>query len=55
MPLYRVVEHFRGGDTEDQSLLEDCMQQRADSVEFEVHPVMTSQEPVRRVAPRLQP
>ena len=92
MPLFMVVEHFRGGDavpvyrrfkdrgrmaaeglkyvaswvdeefttcyqlmqTEDRSLLEDWMRQWADLIEFEVHPVMTSQEAVARIAPRLQ-
>ena len=40
--------------TEDRSLLEDWMRQWADLIEFEVHPVMTSQEAVARIAPRLQ-
>ena len=93
MPLYMVVEHFRGGDavpvyrrfnergrlaadglmyvaswvdegfttcyqlmqTEDRNLLEDWMRHWADLIEFEVHPVMTSQEAVQRIAPQLQP
>ena len=93
MPLFMVVEHFRGGDavpiyrrfkergrmaaeglsyvaswvneefttcyqlmqTEDRSLLEDWMRHWEDLIEFEVHPVMTSQEAVQRIVPQLQP
>ena len=93
MPLYMVVEHFRGGDavpvyrrfkergrmassgltyvaswvdedfstcyqlmeTDDRSLLEEWIRHWADLVEFEVHPVITSQEAAQRIAPQLQP
>jgi hypothetical protein len=41
--------------TEDRSLLEEWMQQWADLVEFEVHPVMTSQEAALRMATQLEP
>ena len=92
MPLYMVVEHFRGGnavpvyrrfkeqgrlastgvtyvaswvdeafatcfqlmETDDRSLLDDWMRQWADLVEFEVHPVITSQEAAQRIEPQLQ-
>ena len=91
MPLYMVIEHFRGGEavpiyrrfkergrmaadglsyvaswveedfatcyqlmeTDDRSLLEDWMRCWADLVEFEVHPVITSQDAARRIAPQL--
>ena len=37
-------------ETADRALLEDWMRNWADLVEFEVHPVMTSQEAAERVA-----
>lgn len=39
--------------TDDRSLLEDWMSRWADLVEFEVHAVLTSEEAVRRIAPKL--
>ena len=42
---YQVME------TPDPSLLEEWMRNWADLVEFEVHPVMTSQDAAQRVAP----
>lgn len=41
--------------TEDRSLLEDWMRRWADLIEFEVHPVITSQESFQRIAPHLLP
>ena len=41
---YQVME------TRDPSLLEEWMRNWADLVEFEVHPVITSQEAAQRVA-----
>ena len=41
--------------TDDRSLLDDWMRQWSDLVEFEVHPVITSQEAAQRVAPQLEP
>jgi hypothetical protein len=41
-------------ETDDRSLLEDWMRHWADLVEFEVHPVLTSQEAAQRIAPRLE-
>ncbi len=40
-------------ETEDPALLEQWMANWADIVEFEVHPVMTSQEATARIGPRL--
>jgi len=40
-------------ETDDRSLLEDWMAHWADLVEFEVHPVITSQEAAQRIAPQL--
>jgi len=37
-------------ETADRALLEDWMRNWTDLVEFEVHPVMTSQEAAQRVA-----
>ena len=37
-------------ETADRALLEDWMRNWTDLVEFEVHPVMTSQEAAKRVA-----
>jgi hypothetical protein len=42
-------------ETDDRSLLEEWMSRWADLVEFEVHAVMTSQEAVRRIAPKMDP
>jgi 3-phenylpropionate/cinnamic acid dioxygenase small subunit len=42
---YQVME------TADRALLEQWMAQWSDLVEFEVHPVMTSQEAAQRMAP----
>jgi hypothetical protein len=91
MPLFMVVERFRGGDpvpvyrrfrdrgrmapeglgyvssfvdeslslcfqlmeTDDRALLERWMASWSDLVEFEVHPVIPSEEAAARVAPRL--
>jgi len=44
---YQVME------TVDRSLLEQWMAQWSDLVDFEVHPVMTSQEAAQRVAPQV--
>lgn len=41
-------------ETDDRSLLEDWMRHWTDLVEFEVHPVLTSQEAAQRIAPRLE-
>lgn len=43
---YQVME------TADRRLLDEWMRQWADLVDFEVHPVMTSQEAAQRVAPK---
>jgi hypothetical protein len=43
---YQVME------TADRGLLEQWMAQWSDLVEFEVHPVMTSQEAAQRMAPK---
>jgi hypothetical protein len=42
-------------ETDDHSLLEDWMSGWADLIEFEVHAVLTSQEAVRRIGPKLDP
>lgn len=42
-------------ETDDRSLLEDWMGRWADLIEFEVHAVVTSQEAVQRISPRLDP
>lgn len=42
-------------ETDDRSLLEEWMGHWADLVEFEVHAVMTSQEAVRHIAPKMDP
>ena len=42
---YQIME------TADRALLEQWMMQWSDLVEFEVHPVMTSQEAAQRMAP----
>jgi hypothetical protein len=42
-------------ETDDRSLLEDWMSQWGDLIEFEVHAVMTSQEAVRRIGPKVDP
>jgi len=39
--------------TADRALLDDWMRRWSDLVEFEVHPVITSQEAAQRVAPKL--
>ena len=44
---YQVME------TADRALLEQWMAQWSDLVEFEVHPVMTSQEAAQRMAPKV--
>jgi hypothetical protein len=44
---YQVME------TADRALLDQWMAQWSDLVEFEVHPVMTSQEAAQRMAPKL--
>ena len=43
---YQVME------TADRRLLEQWMENWSDLIEFEVHPVMTSQEAVERVGPK---
>ena len=45
---YQVME------TADRGLLEQWMAQWSDLVEFEVHPVMTSQEAAQRMAPKVE-
>ena len=40
-------------ETEDRTLLDQWMARWSDLADFEVHPVMTSQEAVARIAPRL--
>lgn len=40
-------------ETNDRSLLEDWMNRWTDLIEFEVHVVLTSQEAVQRIAPKL--
>ena len=45
---YQVME------TADRALLDEWMQHWADLVEFEVHPVITSQEAAQRVTPKLE-
>ena len=44
---YQVME------TDDRALLEQWMANWSDIVDFEVHPVMTSQQAAERVAPQL--
>jgi len=44
---YQVME------TADRRLLDEWMRHWVDIVDFEVHPVMTSQEAAQRVAPKL--
>jgi hypothetical protein len=44
---YQVME------TPDRSLLEEWMRNWADLVEFEVHPVITSQEAAQRIGPKV--
>lgn len=44
---YQVME------TVDRMLLDEWMRQWSDLVDFEVHPVMTSQDAAQRVAPRI--
>jgi hypothetical protein len=41
--------------TEDRSLLDEWMRHWEDLIEFEIHPVITSQEAVARIAPQLLP
>jgi len=41
-------------ETADRGLLEQWMAQWSDLVEFEVHPVMTSQEAAQRMAPKVE-
>ena len=41
-------------ETDDRSLLEDWMSRWADLIDFEVHAVLTSQDAVRRIAPKLE-
>jgi hypothetical protein len=40
-------------EADDRSLLDDWMIRWTDLIEFEVHAVMTSQEAVQRIAPKL--
>jgi hypothetical protein len=40
-------------ETDDRSLLDAWIRHWTDLVEFEVHPVLTSQEAVQRITPRL--
>jgi hypothetical protein len=40
-------------EADDRSLLEDWMNRWTDLIEFEVHAVLTSQEVVQRLAPKL--
>lgn len=42
-------------ETDDRSLLEDWMSRWTDLIDFEVHAVMTSQEAVQRIVPKLDP
>jgi hypothetical protein len=58
--LYMVVEHFRNGDAvpvyrrfRDRGLLEQWIANWSDLIDFEVYPVISSQEAVERIAPRL--
>jgi len=44
---YQVMETY------DRALLDEWMANWSDIVEFEVHPVLTSQEAVEKIAPRL--
>lgn len=46
---YQVME------TAERGLLDQWMAQWSDLVEFEVHPVMTSQEASQRMAPKVEP
>ena len=46
--LYQVME------TADRRLLDEWMHRWEDLVDFDVHPVMTSQEAAQRVAPKLE-
>ena len=43
---------FQVMETENRALLEEWMSHWSDLVDFEVHPVMTSQEAARRMAPK---
>ena len=43
---------FQVMETADRALLEEWMAHWSDLVDFEVHPVMTSQEAARRMAPK---
>jgi hypothetical protein len=43
---------FQVMEAPDRALLEEWMRQWADLIEFEVHPVMTSQEAAQRMAAR---
>jgi hypothetical protein len=40
-------------ETDDRALLDDWIAKWSDLVDFEVHPVMTSDEAVERISPRL--
>jgi len=44
---------FQLMETEDRALLDEWMANWADIVDFEVHPVITSQEAQQEIAPRL--
>jgi hypothetical protein len=44
---------FQVMECEDRQLLDDWMSQWADLVEFEVLPVMSSEEAMKRISPRL--
>jgi oligoribonuclease (3'-5' exoribonuclease) len=45
---------FQIMETADRALLEEWMSHWSDLVNFEVHPVMTSQEAAQRMAPKVQ-
>ena len=45
---------FQLMETDDRSLLDKWIANWSDLVEFEIHPVISSQEAVERVSPRLQ-
>jgi hypothetical protein len=49
----RLEQCYQVMETDDPALLRDWMASWADLVEFEVHPVISSAEAARRLAPRL--
>ena len=50
----KLATCFQVMETPNRALLEEWMRNWTDLVEFEVHPVMTSQEAAQRVAPKLE-